>query len=281
MPNIKFITRLKSFFGVSELKPEFWEELEELLLTSDVGLSTTQKIIGSVKDSKKLEEVKEKLSFVIQEMLKSHQLTLSAKPHVIMILGVNGTGKTTTIAKLARKFKNEGKNVVLVAADTFRAAAVEQLKIWGGRLGLPVVAQAQGSDSAAVAFDGVKSAIAKGSDVVILDTAGRLHTDKNLMEELLKVKRVVGKAMPGAPHDILLVLDATVGQNGISQAQTFNDVLGLTGITLAKMDGTAKGGVVLAISNELGLPISLIGTGESLGDLETFDSTKFVRDILN
>lgn len=279
MPKIKFTSRLRSFFGVSELTPEFWDELEELLLTSDVGLPTTQKIIGSVRDSRSIGEVKERLRQVMLKALRSHVPTLDAKPHVIMVVGVNGTGKTTTIAKLAGRLKKEGRSVLLVAADTFRAAAIEQLKVWGERLGLPVMAQKQDSDPAAVAYDGVKSAVAKGYDVVILDTAGRLHTNKNLMEELSKVKRVSGKAMPGAPHDILLVLDATVGQNGLSQARTFNEALNLSGVILAKMDGTAKGGVILAVAEELALPISFIGVGESVEDLEVFDPERFISEI--
>lgn len=277
---IKFSARLKEFFKQADITPDYWDELEELLLTSDVGVLVTEKILSSVRHLKKLDEIKDALQKVMGEMLPSHRLDLSSKPHVIMVAGVNGAGKTTSIAKLAARLKKEGKSVLLVAADTFRAAAIEQLKVWGERLDIPVVAQKQDSDSAAVAFDGVSSALAKGYDVVILDTAGRLHTNKNLMEELVKVKRVTGKALNGAPHDILLVLDSIVGQNGLAQAQTFNDALGLTGLILAKMDGTAKGGVILAIGGELHLPVSFIGLGEGIEDLHPFRPTKFIEGML-
>lgn len=271
---------LKSFFQKSEISPEYWNELEEALLASDVGMPVTQKIIESVKGCKTVAEVREKLSQTMHGMLRSHRIAPVSKPHIIMVVGVNGTGKTTTIAKLAYKFKNEGKIVMLVAADTFRAAAIEQLKIWGDRLGLSVVAQKQDSDPAAVAFDGIKSAVAKGVDIVILDTAGRLHTNKNLMEELSKVGRVAGKALDGAPHDIILVIDATVGGNGLIQAKTFNDALGLTSVILAKMDGTAKGGVIFSVSEELDIPVSFMGLGEGLDDLPEFSKDAFISDII-
>jgi len=273
-------SRFKSFFKRTDVTPEFWDELEELLLTSDVGLPVTEKMIGAVKNKKHMEEVKEEMHKEMSSLLNAHEILLTNRPHVIMVVGVNGTGKTTTIAKLANKFKNEGKKVMLVAADTFRAAAIEQLRIWGDRLGVPVVAQKQDSDPAAVAFDGVKSAIAKEYDVVILDTAGRLHTNKNLMDELEKVKRVSNKAMEGAPHDTLLVLDATIGQNGLSQVDKFHEVLGLTGVILTKMDGTAKGGVIFSVAGEHNLPISFIGIGEKLEDLQAFKPDEFVRGIV-
>lgn len=264
----------------SEVGPEFWDELEELLLTSDVGLSVVDQIVANTKKAKKIDEVKSNLREVMSAFLKSHDIKLNNKPHVIMVVGVNGTGKTTTIAKLANRFKRDGKKVLLVAADTFRAAAIDQLKIWGERLELPVIAQNPDSDPAAVAFDGIKSAQAKDYDVVILDTAGRLHTKKNLMDELLKVKRVSNKAQEGAPHDTLLVLDATIGQNGLVQAKTFHEFLGLTGVMLTKMDGTAKGGVIFSVTGELGLPVSFIGVGEQMDDLEEFHPSTFVNEIL-
>jgi len=279
-PKSKFSSRLKSFFKRQELTPEFWDEFEEILLSSDVGLETTEKIIASVKNTKTMDALKEQLCHIVTETFKVHQLNFEVKPTVIMVVGVNGAGKTTTIAKLTHQLKSEGKSVMLVAADTFRAAAIDQLKVWGDRLGVTVVAQQPDSDPAAVAFDGIQSAIAKGVDVVILDTAGRLHTNKNLMEELTKIKRVSGKALDGAPHEILLLLDATVGQNGLNQAQTFNEALGLTGAIIAKMDGTAKGGVILAIADQLSLPISYIGVGETLEDLEPFDPARFIGEIV-
>jgi fused signal recognition particle receptor len=275
-----FGKKIKSFFTRSDIGPDFWDELEELLLTSDVGLPVVRKIIDSSSHLKKIDEVKSNLSKVMSGLLKSHDIELREKPHVIMVVGVNGTGKTTTIAKLANKFKDEGKKVLLVAADTFRAAAIEQLKIWGERLELPVVAQKPDSDPAAVSYDGIQSAISKEYDVVILDTAGRLHTKKNLMDELLKVGRVSGKALDGAPHDTLLVLDATIGQNGLAQAQTFHEVLGLTGVIITKMDGTAKGGVIFSITEELGLPVSFIGIGEQMTDLKEFHPEPFVAEII-
>jgi fused signal recognition particle receptor len=202
-------------------------------------------------------------------------------PLVIMVIGVNGVGKTTTIGKAANHFKNEGKRVMLVAADTFRAAAAEQLAIWGERVGAEVVKQTTGSDPSAVAFDAITAAVARETDVVLIDTAGRLHTKSNLMEELQKIHRVMGRKLPGAPHEVWLVLDATTGQNAISQAEIFNKALGVTGIILTKLDGTAKGGIVVGISHQLGLPIKYIGIGEKLEDLRPFDPGEFVNAIFD
>jgi fused signal recognition particle receptor len=216
----------------------------------------------------------------MMEMLGAKAQAVEASPRVILVLGVNGVGKTTTIAKLARSFRESGKSVLLVACDTFRAAATEQLKEWGSRVGCEVVAQGEGADAAAVAFDGVSKAGAKGYDVVILDTAGRIHTKSNLMEELRKIDRVIGRALPGAPHDKLLVIDSTVGANGLSQAREFHKALGLTGVIVTKLDGTAKGGVLLAISGELGIPITHIGVGEKMDDLKPFDPAEYVKTIL-
>ncbi|MBD3181341.1 signal recognition particle-docking protein FtsY, partial [Candidatus Poribacteria bacterium] len=199
------------------------------------------------------------------------------KPFVIMVLGVNGAGKTTTIAKLAARFRNEGKKVILAAADTFRAAAVDQLEVWSQRVGgVELIKHKEGSDPAAVAFDAVQAAVSRGTDVVIIDTAGRLHTKKNLMEELKKIKRVSDRAMPGSPHEVLLVLDATTGQNAISQARQFSEAVEVTGIALAKLDGTAKGGIVVAIKDEFGIPVKLVGVGEKMEDLEDFIPREFV-----
>lgn len=275
-----FGRKLKSFLKRNELKEDFWDDFEELLLTSDVGVEYTEKIISSLKSLKTIDEVKLALKELVSKDLKQHHVHLFAKPHVIMVVGVNGTGKTTTIAKLANKFKLEGKKVLLVAGDTFRAAAIDQLQTWGERIGIHVVAQKPESDPAAVAFDGITSAKAKDYDVVILDTAGRLHTNKNLMDELMKVKRVSSKAFESAPHDVLLVLDATVGSNGLNQAMKFNDSLKLSGVIVAKMDGTAKGGVILSIASKLGLPVSYIGIGEKLEDLEEFSVENFIKDII-
>jgi fused signal recognition particle receptor len=204
----------------------------------------------------------------------------SASPHVVLVLGVNGVGKTTTIAKLAHRAKEAGRSVLLVAGDTFRAAAIDQLIVWAKRLGCDVVAQAPGADAASVAFDGVERAKARGYDVVIVDTAGRLHTKRHLMEELKKVTRVVDRALPGAPHEKLLVIDATVGANGLAQAREFHQAVGLTGVVVTKLDGTAKGGVVLAVAGELKLPITHVGVGEKMEDLKPFDAREFVNSIL-
>ena len=201
------------------------------------------------------------------------------RPWVILVVGVNGVGKTTSIAKLAWRFKQEGKEVILVAADTFRAAAVEQLQKWGERMGVPVVSQRPGADPSAVAFDGIETAISRGADVVIVDTAGRLHTQVNLMKELQKIKRVIGKKMQGAPHETLLVLDATTGQNAISQAKTFCEATDVTGIVLTKLDGTAKGGIVASIAHEMNIPVRYIGIGEQMEDLRPFDPDQFVEAL--
>lgn len=277
----KFTEKFRTFFKKTEISPEYWSELEEMLLGADVGLEVTAKLIDSLRGSKNADEIKIKLRTVVSEMIKTHKIVAQRRPHVIMVVGVNGSGKTTTIAKIAKKYKEKGKSVMLVAADTFRAAAVDQLQIWGDRIGAPVVAQTTGSDSAAVSFDGVKSAIAKNIDVVLVDTAGRLHTNKNLMDELTKVKRVIGKAMADAPHDILLVLDSTIGQNGLNQAKVFNESLGLTSVALTKMDGTAKGGIILSVGSELGLPISFVGTGEAVDKIEEFSVEHFVNSLFS
>jgi len=271
----------------TKIDPELLDEMEEILIQSDIGVDTTIKIVSRVRERVKQEKLENSPDSVIQ-LLKDELLTILGtepehldvdlhKPYVIMVLGVNGTGKTTTIAKLAARFRNDDKKVILAAADTFRAAAVEQLEVWSQRVGgLDLIKHQDGSDPAAVAYDAMQAAIAREADVVIIDTAGRLHTKKNLMEELKKIKRVTDRALPGAPHEVLLVLDATTGQNAVSQARYFKDAVEVTAIALAKLDGTAKGGIVIAIKDEFGIPVKLIGVGEKLEDLEDFSPRDFV-----
>jgi len=274
--------------GKKKIDDDLLAELEEILITSDIGVKTTQELLHNVAvkvQRKELEDADLLKKNLQEQMLRilsqqENPLNLStARPFVIMVIGVNGTGKTTTIGKMAQKFKAQGKSVLLVAADTFRAAAIEQLEIWGQRAGCDVIKQKSGSDPSAVVFDGLKAAKSRGMDVVIVDTAGRLHTKVNLMEELKKVKRIMGREIPGAPHEILLVLDATTGQNSISQAKMFNQAVGVTGIALTKLDGTAKGGILIAISDELKIPLRYIGIGEKLDDLREFNARDFVEAL--
>jgi fused signal recognition particle receptor len=274
--------------GKKKIDDDLLAELEEILITSDIGVKTTQELLHNVavKVQRKELEDADLLKKNLQEQMlhilsqQENPLNLStARPFVIIVIGVNGTGKTTTIGKMAQKFKAQGKSVLLVAADTFRAAAIEQLEIWGQRAGCDVIKQKSGSDPSAVVFDGLKAAKSRGIDIVIVDTAGRLHTKVNLMEELKKVKRIMGREIPGAPHEILLVLDATTGQNSISQAKIFNQGVGVTGIALTKLDGTAKGGILIAISDELKIPLRYIGIGEKLDDLREFNARDFVEAL--
>lgn len=258
------------------------DEIEEILISSDVGAEAASQIIAMLKDKvragiiKDVSNVKAALQEEMSAMLGDPRpLTLSAKPHVILMIGVNGVGKTTTIGKLASRFRDQGRSVVLAAGDTFRAAAIEQLDIWAQRTGAAIIKHQSGSDPAAVAFDAVEAAKSRGSDVVIIDTAGRLHTKSQLMDELKKVDRVIKKAMPDAPHEKLLVIDATTGQNALRQAKIFNEAIGLTGIALTKLDGTAKGGIIFAIQKELNIPVKLIGIGEGVEDLRDFDPRDF------
>lgn len=274
--------------GKKEISPELLEEIEEILVMADMGISTVQTIIkkvqqeidrGHLSDSEALRQcLKEEIKKIFYQAKDEaqDQDKFTQKPHIIMVVGVNGVGKTTSIAKLAWHYKNQGKKVLLIAADTFRAAAIEQLEMWGERIGVPVFAQKSGSDPSAVAFDGIEFAKSKDIDVVIVDTAGRLHTQVNLMKELQKIKRVIGKKIDGAPHEVLLVLDATTGQNGLSQAKTFCEAIKVTGIILTKLDGTAKGGIVASIAHELKIPIKFIGIGEKMEDLRPFDPEVFV-----
>ncbi|MBW2603864.1 MAG: signal recognition particle-docking protein FtsY [Deltaproteobacteria bacterium] len=274
------------FAGKRKIDDELLEELEELLITSDIGVQTTMDLIQSI--SVKSSEISgpDQLKNILREKileLLSTTMTPSReivdKPHVIMVIGVNGVGKTTTIGKLAARFSSSGKKVIIAAADTFRAAAIEQLMIWADRAGVDIIKHKEMSDPAAVAYDGIQAAVARDADIVLVDTAGRLHTRKNLMEELKKIKRTISKKLPGAPHEILLVLDATTGQNALSQAELFNDALDVTGIALTKLDGTAKGGIVVSICNALEIPLNYIGVGEKIEDLQEFDPIEFVNAL--
>jgi fused signal recognition particle receptor len=275
--------------GKKSLDNELIEEIETQLLISDVGIETTQKIISQLtqgisrKEIKDPEAVLAALKKYLAQILKEHQgnfnLNNYNKPNVVLMVGINGAGKTTTIGKLASKLKQQGNKVMLAAGDTFRAAAIEQLQAWGDRNEVPVVAQAQGSDSASVLYDALNSATAKQMDVLIADTAGRLHTKDNLMEELKKVKRVMQKIDVNAPHEVLLVLDAGTGQNALLQAQEFNKTIKLTGIVLTKLDGTAKGGIIFTIADQLKLPIYFIGIGEQKEDLRSFNAEEFVAAL--
>jgi len=269
------------FAGKKQIDADLLEELEELLITSDIGVETALALIEKV-SSAKISEVNQIKSFLKDEILKilepqpRQPESQLAAPQVIMIVGVNGTGKTTTIGKMAASATASGKKVLIAAADTFRAAAIEQLMIWAERAQAEIVKHKEKADPAAVAFDAVQAAEARGSDLVLIDTAGRLHTKVNLMEELKKIKRAISKKIPDAPHEILLVLDATTGQNALSQAELFNSALGVTGLALTKLDGTAKGGIVIGICNTLKIPLKYIGIGEKIEDLQKFDAAQFV-----
>jgi fused signal recognition particle receptor len=274
-------------FQGEELGAATVEELEALLIQADLGLDTAEGFIERVREQSRLGrltdgDARRALASHLRETLAGAgaPLALDARPTVVLVVGVNGSGKTTTCGKLAWRLQREGHSVLLGAGDTFRAAAIEQLERWGERIGVPVVSQGPGADTSAVAFDAVKAAQARGSEILIVDTAGRLHTKANLMAELAKVKRVIGRQAPGAPHEVLLVLDATTGQNGIAQARVFHEGLGLTGLVLTKLDGTAKGGVVIRIYRELGLPIKLVATGEKPEDLAAFDPDAYVDALV-
>jgi len=279
--------RIANFFGTTEINDESWDELEALLIQADLGVETTSSIIencmekvrkqGLTRTEQLYQLVKEEL---INQLDQPEEPDLSAEPTVIMIVGVNGSGKTTSIAKLAARYKKMEKKVLLVAGDTFRAAAADQLEIWSQRIDVPIITSNPNSDPGAVTYDGIKSAIARRMDVVIIDTAGRLHTRYNLMEEIKKVYRVAGKALPGAPHHSWIVLDATTGQNALQQAKAFQQAVDLDGAILAKLDSSAKGGMAFAIKHQLNLPILYAGLGESVDDLQLFDRNAFVDGIL-
>ncbi len=267
-------------------REETLDEIEELLIGADLGVRTATEIVDSVRESRESvtadlirSTVRQQLIGVLTAMPRA-EVDLAHKPHVIMMVGVNGTGKTTTIAKLARKYCSEGKSVLLAAADTFRAAAIDQLEVWAGRLNVGVIKHKPGADAASVAYDACEAARARGVDVLIIDTAGRLQTKRNLMDEVSKIVRVVGKVVEGAPHEVLLVLDATTGQNALRQAGSFAEACGVTGIVMAKIDGTAKGGIVVAIAKEHRIPILYVGTGETPDDLAPFEPGPFVDALL-
>jgi fused signal recognition particle receptor len=274
----------KVISGKTKIDDELINQIEEALLSSDVGFDSTEKIIADIRA--KVGAGRYDNSEMLRDLLKEEiarclagsngREQMKAKPHVILIVGVNGVGKTTTVGKLAYNFKSEGMKVLIAAADTFRAAANEQLKIWSDRAGVEIIQQRPGTDPGAVAFDAVSAAKARNVDVVLIDTAGRLHTKTNLMEELKKIRRVIQKVMPEAPHEVYLVLDAVTGQNGLVQARQFLETAGVTAIVLTKLDGTAKGGIVVAINQELKLPVRYIGVGEGIDDLQPFDSKTFV-----
>ena len=276
--------------GKAKVGPELLEELEETLLIADVGMQATSYILEDLKNEvsqNRIRENKEVLEQLKQRMIhvlsQNHKpLTLSEnRPFVVLVVGVNGSGKTTTIGKLARKWKQEGKKVLLAAGDTFRAAAIEQLQLWAERSDIPCVTQKSGTDPSAVAYDAVQAGITNNTDIVIIDTAGRLQTNINLMEELKKIKRVIGKVLPGAPHETLLVLDGTIGQNSISQARLFNEALEVDGLIMTKLDGTGKGGVLFNMAKELKLPIRFVGVGEGPEDLQEFIPEKFVEALIS
>ena len=279
--------RIATLFGVTEITQDTWDELEALLIQADLGLETANDVLDSIQrivrtdGLTRSDELSEALRAELRVRLDSPPaFNWANKPSVIMVVGVNGSGKTTTIAKLGQRYRAERKSLLFGAADTFRAAAVDQLQVWGERLGVEVIAGAPESDPGAVAFNAVQAGVARGMDLIIVDTAGRLHTRFNLMEELKKVNRVIGKALPGAPHEVWLVLDATTGQNALQQAKAFKEAVGVTGVILSKLDSSARGGFAFAIQRELGLPILFAGLGEKPEDLTPFDPDAFVTGII-
>lgn len=266
----------------------FLDELEEALVAADTGMQTASMVLADLTERFKRNElstpaqVRVRLKQILAEILSSTStpFSVTSSPYAVLVVGVNGAGKTTTIGKLAHRLQQEGRKVMLAAADTFRAAAAEQLTIWGERAGIPVIKHKEGADPGAVVFDAISAAKARAADVLIVDTAGRLHTKSNLMEELKKIKRIMSRELPGAPQEVLLVLDATTGQNALVQARMFQEAAGVTGIVLTKLDGTAKGGIVFAISKELAIPVKFIGIGEAMEDLRAFDPKEFVEALL-
>lgn len=283
------MSKIGALFGAhKQLDDDFFNELEEVLITCDIGVETSLSIVEKLRaavKSKKLttpDETRAELKNIIEEMLgEDKKIDTSTTPSVILVIGVNGAGKTTTIGKLAAKYKNDGKKVLVAAADTFRAAAIEQLQIWTERAGVDIVKHAEGSDPASVVFDAVTAAKARGTDVLICDTAGRLHNKKNLMDELRKISRIIHEQGEGCSLETLLVLDATTGQNAVNQAKLFSEVADITGIVLTKLDGTAKGGIIISIHNELGIPVKLVGVGEKLDDLQEFNAHDFAEALFD
>ncbi len=279
--------QLATLFGATEISDDTWERLEALLIRADIGVDTTINIIDRLEDRVDREGIIKEtdLNDMLRVELRAHLesppvILFTEKPTIILVVGVNGSGKTTTIAKLGKRFSNEGKQVILGAADTFRAAGVDQLEIWAERIKLPIISGQLGGDAGAVAFDTVQAAIARKTDIAIIDTAGRLHTRFNLMEELKKVHRVVGKALEGAPHAVWLVMDATTGQNALQQARAFKEAVKITGVILAKLDSSARGGMALSIQKELGLPILFAGLGEQPDDLQPFDPDMYISGLI-
>ena len=285
---------LRRIFSRSQIDEDFWEELEETLILGDVGGATSARWVEELREESAGKDASEIRGLLRERMVAGLERPSAdgalwsghngaealPSPHVVLVVGVNGAGKTTSIAKLAHAYQDEGKSVMLAAADTFRAAAIEQLQMWGDRIDAPVIAHQQGSDPGAVAYDALEAGISRGADIVLIDTAGRLQTQRNLMAELGKVRRVVETKHPGAPHEVLLVIDATSGQNALSQARQFSQATGVTAVCLAKLDGTSKGGIVFAIAEELGIPVRFAGTGEQLGDIAPFDAEAFVDALL-
>ncbi len=276
------------FSGFSEIDDDFYDELEESLILADLGVDTSVKAADRLRKTvkerhiKTTDEAKEALKEILVDMLNvgDTALNLSTKPSVVLVIGVNGVGKTTTIGKIATQLKNQGKNVLLVAGDTFRAAAADQLEIWAERSGSAIVRQHEGADPASVVYDGIQSAKAKGADVILIDTAGRLHNKQNLMNELNKISRIVERELPDAAREVLLVLDGTTGQNGLIQAKQFKEIAGVTAIALTKLDGTAKGGIVIAVADSLQIPVKFVGVGEQADDLMPFEAKDFVEALL-
>ena len=276
------------FSGFSEIDDDFYDELEEALILADLGVETALKAVERLRKTvreqrlKTTEEAKDALKAILTDMLNVGEtaLHLSTTPSVVLVIGVNGVGKTTTIGKIATRLKNEGKNVLLVAGDTFRAAAADQLEIWAERSGCAIVRQQEGADPASVVYDGIQSAKAKGADVILVDTAGRLHNKQNLMNELGKISRIIDRELPNAAKEVLLVLDGTTGQNGLMQAKQFKEIAGVTAIALTKLDGTAKGGIVIAVADTLQIPVKFIGVGEKADDLMPFEAKDFVEALL-
>ena len=275
-----------ALYGKNDIDDEFYDELEEILVMADVGVNTSAEIVEKLRDAvfkknlRKAKDVKEEIKNIVADMLSGGEtIDMVTIPSVILVIGVNGVGKTTSIGKMAAMFKEEGKKVILGAADTFRAAAIDQLEIWADRAGVDIVKHKEGADPAAVVFDTISAGKARNADIIICDTAGRLHNKKNLMEELAKIYRVIDRQLPYADREIFLVLDATTGQNAVNQAKEFKDVAEITGIILTKLDGTAKGGVVLAIKNDLKVPVKFIGVGEGIDDLRPFDPKAFAEGL--
>ncbi|MBR6595545.1 MAG: signal recognition particle-docking protein FtsY [Oscillospiraceae bacterium] len=279
---------MEDIFTASELDSDFYDDLEETLIMADLGRDTALKTVSLLRQKvseeriKKADEAREALKVIIADMLKvgDFSLNLSTTPAVILVIGVNGVGKTTTIGKIAKQLTDSGKQVTLVAGDTFRAAAADQLEIWAGRSGANIVRQHEGADPASVVFDGIQSAKAKGSDVIIIDTAGRLHNKSNLMNELNKISRIVNRELPDAAKEVLLVLDGTTGQNGLIQAKQFKEIAGVTAVAVTKLDGTAKGGIVIAVSDVLRIPVKFVGVGEQADDLMPFEPEAFAAALL-